>query len=1284
MIIRLFHHTMHIASKQLGYFVIILLMIMGLLTATAYWVAASINDRKDQVASWVSEKLDYPVTIGEIGLDWFGLLPKLEINTITVFNQEQGEEILNLQHLYLGLDVIDSLKNGKAVLNDIGLSGLDLTVIHDQHGQFLLQGLSTDPQQKPIEIDWTVWIQYLKKLNLESFMFNYINHKDPALSGVYSLESALLEQDDDGWLTEIKLNPPTTLAQKIHVNAHGKSSLELIYSNDWQWQTNIEGLQLNSIKKQLAWQGVDIDSGHLNAAISGFAYGDQIKSANIDLVLVDSQLVASDPNITAEPVVIDHLSGQLIWQQDDSWQLSGHDLQITLSGEQWPQTDFTIKQQLDESIIVASNYIRLSDLTAIALLSTATPEAIRQHQPAGDISGFSLHYSPDEGVQSLGFDMHELALSPWQDIPGVTGLTAIVHWQDSEGEISFNSRQLGLYPNALLKDPLFFDSVSGTLKLQQQDALWQFDSHEFKLWNSDLNLQLDGHIDHDETGKTNLDIKLNIADLIVNRWQSYIPIQLLDKDFQEWVKDAFTAGIITTGHIHLQGDVDDFLKGDPTSTKSQFDLVLNIEDGGLHYGSDWPDLENVTAVITGTGNDLVIKSQYGKIGGFDFVDVTTSITNLIKKGPILLTDGNIKGLTSDVIIFLQNSPLKERFAKAVKTVKASGNSKIALHLRVPITDLYASTVTGDLSFINSQAYDEIMPEIILSKVNGKLNFTEQSVDAKGIKGTLFDNPITIDVEPDNDKTAVILSGKVSSKTIDTLWSNTIPTYISGQTNYQIKALIAEKKIGEFSVDLELKSNLKGINIAMPEPFGKRQDQISNLSLNYINDDPAVYRLHYADKFNLVAADDKKEWRGELRFGKGQATLPKAGLKINGQLATVDIDEWKNWQASYLSDQQDTSLFDHIDFVSMNIDTLSAYQNQLDDLAFSAERGGQDWKISLNAKQAKGDIYLPHDLNSTAAVKLDFNYLHLKLPEQKQEIERNTVKQILWPSIVANIADLQIDDLVLGQLALTSSRQQSRWLLEEATLTSPEFIIQADGYWQQNTTIDKSHFNLHFNSGNLEQALGQLGYKEAMSAEDIAIDMTLDWPQSPIDFAKKEVDGTIDLLINRGALLGVDAGAAGRIFGMVSVASLPRHLSFGFGDLFTNKGFAFKSISGHFDVNKGIASTEDLIIKGESATIEITGITDTVKQQYDQKINIRPNVSSTLPVAGAVAAGPVGFGIGAAVLALDKVVSNVFGANVVNIFTYKYSLIGSWDAPTMALQESEESTTTEQKKGPIQR
>ena len=146
-----------------------------------------------------------------------------------------------------------------------------------------------------------------------------------------------------------------------------------------------------------------------------------------------------------------------------------------------------------------------------------------------------------------------------------------------------------------------------------------------------------------------------------------------------------------------------------------------------------------------------------------------------------------------------------------------------------------------------------------------------------------------------------------------------------------------------------------------------------------------------------------------------------------------------------------------------------------------------------------------------------------------------------------------------------------------------------------------------------------------------------------------------LKITDGRVLEIDPGA-GRIFGLISLQALPRRLSLDFSDMF-RKGFSFDKIEGDFILKGGVATTENLVMEGPAARLEAQGKIGLSARNYDQVVTVTPNVSSSLPVAGAVVGG---MGVGAAILLAQQLLE----PEIDKATRVKYSVTGQWDDPVI--------------------
>ena len=116
-----------------------------------------------------------------------------------------------------------------------------------------------------------------------------------------------------------------------------------------------------------------------------------------------------------------------------------------------------------------------------------------------------------------------------------------------------------------------------------------------------------------------------------------------------------------------------------------------------------------------------------------------------------------------------------------------------------------------------------------------------------------------------------------------------------------------------------------------------------------------------------------------------------------------------------------------------------------------------------------------------------------------------------------------------------------------------------------------------------------------------------------------------------------------------------------------EGFNFERVAGNFVLDNGNAYTNDLVVDGPAARIDISGRVGLVARDYDQLITVTPYLESSLPLAGAIAGGPVG---AAAAIVAGKLLEGKIGLN--EAARKQYTVMGSWDAPEVTQIETNRS------------
>jgi uncharacterized protein YhdP len=156
---------------------------------------------------------------------------------------------------------------------------------------------------------------------------------------------------------------------------------------------------------------------------------------------------------------------------------------------------------------------------------------------------------------------------------------------------------------------------------------------------------------------------------------------------------------------------------------------------------------------------------------------------------------------------------------------------------------------------------------------------------------------------------------------------------------------------------------------------------------------------------------------------------------------------------------------------------------------------------------------------------------------------------------------------------------------------------------------------------------------------------------------------VQVALDKGQIVGLKPGA-GRVLGLASLGELRRRLALDFSDL-TDKGFAFDTARGSFDLHDGSARTDDVLIRGPAAEIGLIGRVGLKNRDYDQTAVVTGHVG-TLPLAAFVA-GPVVGGVA-------LLFSQVFKPALKGLVRGYYRITGSWDNPTVERIKSAEAAT----------
>ncbi|MDR0247401.1 MAG: hypothetical protein LBI16_03265, partial [Burkholderiales bacterium] len=514
----------------------------------------------------------------------------------------------------------------------------------------------------------------------------------------------------------------------------------------------------------------------------------------------------------------------------------------------------------------------------------------------------------------------------------------------------------------------------------------------------------------------------------------------------------------------------------------------------------------------------------------------------------------------------------------------------------------------------------------------------------------------------------------------------------------------------------------GAAIELPEPLGKEAKVAAPLRITHDTLTAAAagrgtnqetgkeehWRMDYqspSGPLTVVAkrVPDGAGWKlervlvnaGETK-GSAGAVLPLIpGLSVRGTLAHLSIDPWHAlYQALPRSENADALVGNlALGDVDVAIGALNVLGRQLHDVKFSARKATGFRGINLISREAEGRMtWEDAGANGTVNGRLKGDFARLMFPEtgelspwdarfvqneadekndsEKNNGERKTGTVLIpgsanpWPEIDFKIAHFFYKEKDLGHLSIQAEPRGTDWHMKNVVLSNPDGTVKANGWWRTARQEQRTEITIEAQVSDAEKFLEHFGVPKSVVASDVRLEGDASWADAPSDFDLGTLDGHLNLNVGKGRFTRIEPGI-GRLLGVLSLQALPRRLTLDFRDVFS-EGFAFDSITGTTEINDGVLHTSDLLMNGASAKVKLTGTVDLSKETQNLNVYVQPSLTDSLSVGAAGAsvllmanpAGAAAVGIGA--LLGQIILGNPFE----KIFSYEYTVKGSWDDPVV--------------------
>jgi uncharacterized protein (TIGR02099 family) len=1227
-----------------------------------------------------------PVVMHDINADWEGWSPKLYLEQIDLLNSAGTEPILHFKRASISIDFLKSLVNRQIIPRQLMISGFNITVTRLENGAIDIAGIhvqdASEPARPVRDNELADWLLGQNSIELQNANLSWIDqfHSQPPVN----LSNVNLTLRSDG--NRLQLQGASTLPDEFGNGMNFALDVQGdILSSDWSADIY---LQANNIipdnwYKEYWPEQLDVIEG--NASLTLWSSWKNSRVSSFNGMLEFSNLnIQSDQNHSLH---IHHLSSSFFGSNDaDNWIVDVRlDNLLTDHGE-WPVSDFAINfDSMDNltALIVDFSYLNIEDflsiLPSIPGIASSTISEIDSYSLSGKLLNGSIKYdagAADNQKFYFDFGFSDLQSGQFTFEPESIKVSGRISGSSDKGRVVFNDNTMFIKKN--LNSPTLSPIIlSGAVDWTASEGLRTLSTDKLQFSNEAFYGGLSGKIISENQNVT-LELMFDIDEADIRKMVDYIPFTPGFRT-RDWIDRSITAGKIQNFKMIYRGNPKDFPF---ENSNGQFLAHAQVRDSELSYSHRFPSIQNIDTDLTFKGREMHLAVKQGGVFDANIVNASAIIPNIFKEQKILDIDGLIRGNLTDLKTFISNSPLvsDEMLAKANDSLISSGDFSLHLGLKIPLkTPDKLIEVQGQLTVDNAGIKSDLR-NLELSSVNGIVNFTESSITTDKLNAKLNGQDVKLYIngnKNNDDLPAVVsISGKANSEFLSrkltdyypalSHFTETLKDRVSGSTNWTASIHYqTDSSHKGLNRTINISTDLIGLTIDLPAPFGKIHYEKVPLVLN---------RLLDAESDNILNLK-YGEIDASLRFDKFQQnkinnlsmliSMPyaehsiKDGINIIGRLKELNLDEWQN----LLSDSQNrASQMDQKQYplnANLIINNLQFLGQTFTELDLSARSVDNNFNVQLESEEVSGTIEINTGSQDSKSINVEFNTLSLK---NTGGIEKAAINPAKLPSIQANITDFKYNDMNLGNLELTAVPSRSGMSIDNLSFNKPGLSIMANGKWNTNRyTVYSSSFTIEAQADEFSNLIGTFGFNsDVIVKAKTSLSVDANWSGSPMDFSLDKLNGTINMDMGKGQIRDINP-AAGRLFGLLSLQTLPRRLVLDFSDIF-GSGMAFDRISGSFDVSEGNAYTENLSMKGPSVDIEVSGRIGLAEEDYDQIAIITPQISDSLAVASGFL-GPVGMGVGT-VLYLAGNMFEPLSNSINKIMKVEYTIEGQWDDPVI--------------------
>jgi uncharacterized protein (TIGR02099 family) len=1229
-----------------------------------------------EIKEWVHQRIGYRIAFAGVSpaFRWYG--PELYFDQLELRSKDGQRVLARAAGGRVGADVWQLIRSGKLFAGRIELDAPNIAIARVGADKFALASeiyLSGGDSSMPtIRLDdlpaGTLAIRH-GVVTLQNW--------NPVLPQLELRDVDLKFRRGDGEATlALIARLPAVLGGVVSINGTVRGSGQL-NSLDWTALARTRDLSFAGWRQLLPEYLSRLGSGTGGFEVAARGRGAGLTRADLDFGAdhVVTQL-ADEPGVT-----FDQVAGAFtITHAGDRWTILGRRLRASRAGRPDPDSEFDVSWRGDDSGLVElrarASYLHAETLLPLAglLPQKDLRERIQEAAPTGEWMDTRVNLlratAGDPWRLNVQARFRGVGFAPAGRAPGLRGLNGTLSGNDSGGRVDIETQRGVFTWPTQFPQPVDLENFKTTLYWQRtpQELLVATPSIDVKTRDASLHGRVAWHQPSDGSSPV-LSFAGSVDNGNVANTHLYLPRLQIAPTALAWLNRAFLAGHLSHADVAIQGPVRHFPFRDGTGF---FLARAHIDGLMLDYKEAWPRAENLALVAEFRNEGMSVRLASGHIGNLNVDGGDARFVDF--KAAELTLHAAVSGDAADALGYLRATPLDALGEHVFSGVEARGPMQTDVDLFMPFKEFdHRHTLVH--SHLHGVSLNRVGSTLAATELTGDADVDGAQVSRADVHGKILGGSFQMQARAPRNRpvtrTLLVFNGTFSGDALHSALSLPSSIPINGTTDWHGVLRMAPEPARERS--LRINGSLAGLELKLPEPLAKPAGRPlpSSVEIQWPANGGPVVRLGLGSVLRgqmTLDSDVNGPTLGRAAVTFGSASSPPdppafSDSQIVNTGGTIEHLDLAGWLKLYTPDKNAKPLANFLRTAKFEVAQIDYLGLSFLDVSLDLALTDAGWRIGVGGPNVVGSITVPSAADSTAPWELQFDRLKFvdgpDGAEAPAEANSNAaVRPSVGnprgiPAINFHAAEMIWGEREFGDVRARIAKVDDGINLKELTVNAANFSANAQGEWRgKDAGLGRIEGSL--SSTDVAGTLKQLGYDAVIEAKTGKMDFDMSWAGAPTGDALKLATGHVQVALDKGQITGLKPGA-GRVVGLTSLAALPRRLALDFSDL-TDKGLAFDTIRGDFDLHDGSAFTDNVLVKGPAAEIGLIGRVGLKNKDYDQTAVVTGNVSSTLPLA-AFAAGPV---IGGAVLLF----SQVFKQPLKGLARGYYRITGSWDNPTV--------------------